>query len=120
MGYAIAVAAVAVVLLTSFIKNVGWDSKTKHIIATGLSVTAAALVSWQQGVLESPDDFVQAAFSVYGLSQLIYNFVLSGTTLNERLEGASLGRKRTEVSEGEWSSSTTFTMDGGVNEDDVV
>jgi len=85
--FAVAILAIAVVLLTSLIKNVGWNSKAKNAVATVLSVAGAGIF-----VLLSPDrslndsgDFFALATSAYGSSQLLYNFILRGTTVEEKL-----------------------------------
>lgn len=87
LAYAVPALAVAVVLLTSLIKNVGWDGKKKNLVATVLSVAGAAVF-----VLVGPDrslndagDFFALATSAYGSSQLLYNFILRGTSVEEKL-----------------------------------
>lgn len=80
---------VGVVLLTSLFKNVDMSSKVKNAIATGFSVVGAVVtdlaargwnVSEYQGV-----DILTAALTIYGGSQLIYNFIMNGTRLDEKL-----------------------------------
>lgn len=82
----IGAAAVLAVVATSLVKNAGWSGKTKHLVATVVStVIAAVLFLTELGGVEDVN-FVVGASSVHGMSQLIYNFVLKGTALNERLE----------------------------------
>lgn len=85
--YAVLGLGLAVVLLTSLIKNVGWDGKAKNLVATVLSVAGAGVV-----VLLNPGeslndggDFMALATSAYGTSQLLYNFILRGTHVEEKL-----------------------------------
>ncbi len=88
---AIVGAGLAVVLLTSIIKQVQWTDKTKNLVATVLSVIAAGIL-FVAGVDFSAlaaIDLVGLITSVYGSSQLIYNFILSGTGLDRKL--ASIG-----------------------------
>jgi len=80
-------AAVAVVLLTSIIKNTGWSHKARASIATVLSVVVASLGVWfgVGGLDFQAQDIFLAITSLYGTSQLIYNFILHGTSLNTTL-----------------------------------
>lgn len=76
--------AVAVVLLTSLFKNVEWDARVKNAIASALSVLAAGAVFFFQGDFDTAN-FLQSALGIYGLSQLIYTFMLSGTVTDFKL-----------------------------------
>ncbi len=85
--WAVAVLAIAVVLLTSLIKNMNWNAKAKNLVATLLSVAGAGVF-----VAFSPDrsvndfgDFFALATSAYGSSQLLYNFILRGTAVEHKL-----------------------------------
>lgn len=80
-------AAIAVVLLTSLFKQADWNPKHKTLLATVLSVIAASVallfgvdVSTLAGV-----DVMQLVLSIYGSSQLFYNFILHGTKMDDTL-----------------------------------
>jgi hypothetical protein len=76
---------VAVVLLTSLFKLPLFSHKVKVAIATAVSVLGAAVHVWVTG---EPDttDFIATALQVFGGSQLIYNFILDNTKLDDALE----------------------------------
>lgn len=95
-GIIILVVIVGVVLLTSLFKTVNMSTRTKTVLATALSVVGGVVadlsakgfdVSQYQGV-----DILTAALVVYGGSQLIYNFIMKGTSA-----GAALDAKLEEV-----------------------
>ena len=93
---AVLVAGLAVVLLTSIIKHVNWTDKTKNLVATVLSVVAA-FVLFISGVdfsAVTAIDLLGLITSVYGTSQLVYNFIFSGTGLERKL--ASIGDSGTD------------------------
>jgi len=80
----------AVVLFTSLFKTVNMSAKTKNLIATILSVVGGVVadlaakgfdVSQYVGV-----DILTAALVIYGGSQLIYNFIMKGTSVDAKLE----------------------------------
>ncbi len=84
--------ALGVVLLTSLVKNASWSGKFVNIFATILSVAGAGVL-----VVLSPDrslndagDFMALATSSYGISQLIYNFIFKGTTVEKALANVSI------------------------------
>lgn len=94
MIWVLLVAAVLVVLGTSLIKFAGLSEKVKNLIAIGLSVLVGAgwwFVSGGQDVLSNLDTSnVTSLFaivsSIYGLSQVLYHFLLDGTAVDNRLE----------------------------------
>lgn len=89
----IIVAGLSVVLLTSLIKNVQWDHRAKNLVATILSIIAAALlfVTGVDFTAVTSLDLLGLITSVYGTSQLIYNFILTGTGLGQRVENKLAG-----------------------------
>lgn len=72
--------AVLVTLLTSLFKHVEWSAQTKNVLATVLAVVAAAVSVWvgSGGEFNDAGDVFQLAVSIYGVSQLVYHFILSG------------------------------------------
>lgn len=89
-GIIILVAIIGVVLMTSLFKTVNMSTKTKTAIATVLSVVGGVItdlsakgfdVSQYAGV-----NILTAALVVYGGSQLIYNFIMKGTSVDAKLE----------------------------------
>jgi len=87
LAYAVPILAIVVVLLTSLVKNVDWSPKAKNLVATVVSVAGSALF-----VLASPDrslndagDFLALSSSAYGASQLLYQFILRGTSVEQKL-----------------------------------
>lgn len=84
--FVVAALALAVVLLTSLIKNVGWGNRAKNAVATVLSViSAGAIVLFGADVDLSPGNLLNLTLAIYGSAQLIYNFILTGTTVEQRL-----------------------------------
>lgn len=82
------ITALLVVAATSLLKNVQFSHKVKHAVATVVALIGAGVAAfftgdWQQA---NPADLSQLAFAVYGSSQLLYNFILKGTRVNETLE----------------------------------
>lgn len=83
----VVVAGVAVVLLTSILKNTDWSPRYKNLLATVLSVIAAVLL-FVGGIdlgTVTTIDVLGLITSVYGTSQLVYNFILTGTGLEHSL-----------------------------------
>jgi len=78
---------VLVVLLTSLIKNVNWSFKGKAAVATVLSVLAAILALFMTGgwAAFTSVALFQTFTAVYGSSQLIYQFIMKGTVVEEKL-----------------------------------
>lgn len=83
------VAGVLVTLLASLIKNSEWDHKYKATVATVLSVIAGVAAAFvgvpvaELGTIAS--NLPQFILSIYGTSQLLYQFILRGTTLDDKL-----------------------------------
>lgn len=82
-------AGVLVTLMTSLLKNTAWDSEHKALLATVLSViagVAGAFVGVPLADLGSvAANLPQFILSVYGSSQLVYRFILSGTGFERTL-----------------------------------
>lgn len=97
--YAVLGLALGVVLLTSLIKNTGWNHKAKNAIATVLSVVGAGVIVLVNpgNSLSDGGDFMALATSAYGSSQLIYNFILRGTGVEEKL--AEIGSSKPDEPE---------------------
>lgn len=90
IGLVVFVLAVVVVLATSLIKQFGWKSQLTHGVVVVLSVVGGAV-----GTLGAHNwDFSQfqggalaaTALAVYGASQLLYNFILTGTDFGQNLD----------------------------------
>lgn len=84
--------AVVVTLLTSLFKTIDLDSRWKSGIAVVLSVVAGAVTVWvaQDGDF-STYNVVESVALVYAASQVIYDFILKGTVLDQKLTNISLG-----------------------------
>lgn len=92
MIWLILVAAVLVVLGTSLIKFGGLSEKVKNLIAIVLSVLVGGAVWFAtggqaslSGVTDAQGLFAIVA-AVYGLSQVVYHYLLDGTGLDNALE----------------------------------
>lgn len=94
-GWIILLSIVAVVIGTSLIKTVSMSDKTKNFIATVISLIGGVVtdlagkgfdVSQYAGL-----DILTAALVVYGASQLIYQFIMKGSTLDAKLEAVGSG-----------------------------
>jgi len=98
VGWLIFGLSVAVVLLTSVFKTINLSTKVKALISVVLSVAAAAVTVWvAQGGDFSTVNIVEAVGLIYATSQLIYNFILKGTSLDQTLEAFTLGRSSGET-----------------------
>jgi hypothetical protein len=86
----LAALAVLVVLATNVLKSVGWSASVKHLVATGVAVLAAVLGLWSNGTLDSVTDVVEGALMIHGASQVVYNFILRGTALNDKMESVGV------------------------------
>lgn len=76
-----------VVILTSVFKTIDLSTKWKHTIAVGLSAVGGVLLTWKQYNGNFSVDNLAAEFAaVYASSQLIYNYILKGTNLDQILE----------------------------------
>jgi hypothetical protein len=89
-GWIILISIVAVVFGTSLIKTANMTDKTKNLIATIISLIGGVVtdlagkgfdVSQYAGL-----DILTAALVVYGAAQLIYQFIMKGSTLDAKLE----------------------------------
>lgn len=83
----IVASVVLVVLLTSLIKNVEWNFKGKAAVATVLSVLTAVLALFMTGGLAAftAVALFQTFTTVYASSQLVYQFIMKGTVVEEKL-----------------------------------
>lgn len=84
-GIIVMVAALAVNISTSLIKNVRMNSKQKGLVALATSAVAGLAAAWVQNGGFDTGDFAQTAFLVFGASQAIYSFILKGTPADEIL-----------------------------------
>jgi hypothetical protein len=89
-GWFVAGLAVAVVLLTSLFKNVEWSDKVKNLVAVVFSVVGGAVSVWLSGGFDGAVDVLQTSLLVYGASQLLYAFILKGTTPEAALANVSV------------------------------
>lgn len=101
MTVAVVVAAVAVVLLGSLIKQVDWSDKAKQLLVSVLSVVGGFVTVWATGGLNGAVDVLETALLVYGSSQLIYAFIFGGTTPERALAEISFGGDNSSVSDDE-------------------
>jgi len=77
-GIVVLVAALAVNVATSLIKNVKMTTKQKGSVALATSVVAGLAASFVNGDFNT-GNFAQTAVLVFGASQAIYSFILRGT-----------------------------------------
>jgi hypothetical protein len=90
IGWVIFGVAVAVVLLTSLLKTINLSARVKSLISVVLSVVGGAVTVW----VTSGGDFtttnvVEAVALVYAASQILYNFILKNTPLDQTLTSHS-------------------------------
>ena len=85
------VVAVLVVLATSLIKTPWLNKKTKVLVATVVSILGAGVHVFLTGDFEA-GDFTATALQVFAGSQLIYQFILDNTPLDDRLESVGAGK----------------------------
>jgi threonine/homoserine efflux transporter RhtA len=90
LPYVLAGLSVAVVLVTSILKTVDMSTKTKQVIAIVTSVLAGLVGLLVTGKLDNTKDIAGAATAIYAASQVIYHFIISGTSLNDALEGFNI------------------------------
>lgn len=86
------------VLLTSLFKQVQWSSRAKNLVAVIFSVIGAGLtILMAKGGLDNllSADLLESIVLVYGGSQAIYAFILSGTRADQKL--AQVGSKKADV-----------------------
>lgn len=91
-GIVVLVAALAVNVATSLIKNVNMTSKQKGMVALVTSALAGAASTFVNGDFNT-GDFAQTAVLVFGASQAIYAFILKGTPADFVLLKAFNGTK---------------------------
>lgn len=81
---------VAVVLCTSLFKTVNMSAKTKNLIATILSVVGGVVADFAAKGFDVSQyatvDILTAALVIYGGSQVIYNFLMKGSSVDAKLE----------------------------------
>lgn len=89
-GFIVFGVVIAVVLFTSLIKNVTMSTKVKNAIAAVLSVVTGVVIDLSGRGFDfgsyGAADVLGTVLVIYGGSQAIYNFLLSGTTLDAKLE----------------------------------
>jgi hypothetical protein len=99
MVIAIIVTAFLVVLGTSLIKYAGLSAKVKNVIAIVLSAVGAGVVTVVTGGLDQAadvkdvSDLLALVTMVYGVSQVIYHFLLDGTGVDDSLERSLTGKR---------------------------
>jgi len=79
------VASIFVVFAVSLIKMPWFGEKTRVAIAAGTSVVAAGASLFLTGDFDA-DNVAAGALQVFALSQLIYQFILDKTGLDDKLE----------------------------------
>jgi len=77
--------AVAVVFVTSLLKMPWFGENVKVVIATVTSIVGAAAHTWFTGDFEAMD-VTAAALQIFGGSQLLYQFILDNSKLDDALE----------------------------------
>ncbi len=89
--------AVAVVLATSLFKQMQWSARTKNLIATVLSVLAGGITVYLTGGVAALTtvDLLQTITIIYGGSQAVYNFMLRGTAVEDKI--AAVGSPSPEL-----------------------
>ena len=94
LGWVVFGLAIAVVLLTSLFKTIDLNSKVKALIAVVLSVAAGAVTVWiTNGGDFTASNIVQTVALVYAASQVIYDFILKGTALDNALTSVRIGKR---------------------------
>ena len=87
---------VAVVFVTSLFKTVNMSVKTKNLIATILSVIGGIVTDLAAKGFDVSQyatvDILTAALVIYGGSQVIYNFLMKGSSVDAKLE--SIGSEK--------------------------
>lgn len=87
----IAIATVAT-LVSSLVKMPWFTAKIKVLLATATSVIGAAVYTFLSGDLEGLE-LIPVATQVFGLQQLLYLFILDGTSLDDVLEHVGVKTK---------------------------
>jgi len=92
IGWVIFGVAIAVVLLTSLFKTINLSTRVKSLISVVLSVVGGAVTVWvTNGGDFSTTNIVQAVALVYASSQILYNFILKNTPLDQTLTSITIG-----------------------------
>lgn len=86
--------AVVVVLVTSLVKQVEWSHRVKALMATVISVVAAAAATWAGGVFD-PANLLEASIALFGMSQAFYHLIFHGTVPEDKL--GAVGNKSKDV-----------------------
>jgi hypothetical protein len=75
-----------VTVLTSVIKTINLSPRIRHTIAVVLAVVSSLLITWKQFNGDySVDNLTKTFAAVYASSQLFYQYILSGTNLDQIL-----------------------------------
>jgi hypothetical protein len=94
VGFVVFGAVLAIVLATSLIKNVQMSDKVKNLIAVVLSTFAGVIIDLQTHGFDfgsyALQDVLGTVLVIYGASQAVYNFILKGTALEEKLENVEV------------------------------
>ena len=77
--------AFVVSVLTSLFKNKGWSDKEKTAIATGLSILGGIATVGVDSGDWSAANLAGNAVAIFGASQIVYRYILSGTKLDKAL-----------------------------------
>lgn len=90
IGLVVFVLAIVVVLLTSLIKQFQWNTQATHLVAVVLSVVGGAVGvlaanGWDPSAFQG-STLLATALAVYAGSQLLYNFILKGTSPGQQLD----------------------------------
>lgn len=79
-------------LVSSLVKMPWFTKKVKVLAATITSVVGAAVYTFVTGDIEGLE-LIPLATQVFGLQQLLYLFILDGTTLDDVLEHVGVKTK---------------------------
>lgn len=75
-----------VTILTSVLKTINLSTRWRHTIAVALSAVGGLALAWNQFNGDySPQHLLETFSAIYASSQLIYNYLLSGTNLDQIL-----------------------------------
>jgi len=82
---------IVVTILTSVLKTINLDSRQRQSIAVVLSLLGGVALTWNQFDGDySTAHLTQTFAAVYASSQLIYQYLLSGTNLDQVLTAFSI------------------------------
>ena len=86
VGWVVFGLAIAVVLLTSVFKTIDLSSRVKALISVVFSVAGGAVTVWiAKGGDFTATNVAESVALVYAASQVIYNFILKGTSVDRAL-----------------------------------